>query len=331
MSKPRILPTKTVIPAGSPTVAAASNRSLPAFIAPMLATPGEAFDSDEYLFEIKWDGIRALLFVDDDHRYRLLNRRRIDLTARYPELAEPIGRLPAGTVLDGEVVVLGPDGKPDFSAIQSREHSPSSRAAQSARSRPATYMVFDQLYRAYEPVMKLTFQERRAILAETIKLVQDPRIVLSSGVVGSGKAYFERACLECLEGMVAKRLSSPYLPGKRTDAWIKVKRLQVVHCVVIGFVPEGNDDFGALVIACEVEGQVRCVGKVGSGFDQRRRQKINNYLWSHLRDDPVVAPGKYRQGSRWVEPGLYCAVRCMERTAGGQLRAPAVVEVYDHA
>jgi bifunctional non-homologous end joining protein LigD len=320
MSRPRTLQSR-IAPA----------RSLPVFIPPMLATAGEAFDSDDYLFEIKWDGTRALLFVDDDHRYRLVNRRKIDLTARYPELAGPIGRLPAGTVLDGEIVVLGPDGKPDFSALQSREHARSGRSVQASKSRPATYIVFDQLHREYEPVMRLTFSERRAILTETIKAINDSRLVLSAGIVGSGKAYFEQACLECLEGVVAKRLSSPYLPGKRTDAWIKTKKQEIVHCVVIGFVPEGEDDFGALIIACEVGGEVRCAGKVGTGFDERRRRRINNYLWSHLRDDPVVAPGKYRQGARWVEPGLYCAVRCMERTAGGQLRAPAVVEVYDHA
>ena len=155
----------------------------------------------------------------------------------------------------------------------------------------------------------------------------EPRVILSQGIVGNGKAYFQQACLECLEGIVAKRLSSPYLPGRRSDAWIKVKRQQTIHCVVIGFVPEGADDFGALIVAAEEGGTVRCVGKVGSGFDQRRRARINRFLWSHLLDAPLVPPGKYK--GRWVSPGLYLAVRCMERTATGQLRAPAVVEVYD--
>src|SRR5437764_11213673 len=88
-------------------------RALPAFVEPMLASPGEAFDDPGYLFEIKWDGTRALCFADDGRgAYRLLNRRKVDLTARYPELALALSRLPAGAVLDGEVVVLGPDGKP---------------------------------------------------------------------------------------------------------------------------------------------------------------------------------------------------------------------------
>jgi ATP-dependent DNA ligase len=292
----------------------------------MLATPGEAFDSDEYLFEIKWDGTRALAFADGDGAYRLANRRRVDLTPRYPDLAG-LGRLPAGTILDGEIVVLGPDGKPDFSALQSRDHAGPTRVPMLARSTPATFVAFDQLYSGYESILARPCVERRTILADTIAALADPRVIMSQGVIGDGRAYFERICAENLEGIVAKRLSSPYLPGRRSDAWIKVKRQQTVHCVVIGFVPEGADDFGALIVAAEEGGTVRCVGKVGSGFDERRRARINRFLWSHLLDAPLVSPGKYR--GRWVGPGLYLAVRCMERTVTGVLRAPAVVEVYD--
>jgi DNA ligase D-like protein (predicted ligase) len=296
----------------------------------MLASPGEAFDSDEYLFEIKWDGTRAMAYVDGAGQCRLVNRRKVDITSRYPELSDALAPLPAGTLLDGEVVVLGADGKPDFSALQSRDHAGSGRAAAGAAARPATFVAFDQLYSRYRPIMSRPCTERRNVLGETLARVADGRrVLLSQGVVGAGKAHFERACEQSLEGVVGKRLASPYLPGKRTDAWVKIKRQEVVHCVVIGFVPEGVDDFGALIVATtDAHGRVRCVGKVGTGFDARRRARVNRYLWSHLRDRPVVEPGKY--AGLWVEPGLYCAVRCMERTAGGQLRAPAVVEVYDH-
>jgi len=313
----------------SATTAAAHPNGLPPFVEPMLARPGEAFDSDQHLFEIKWDGTRALALIEAG-QCRLINRRRIDITTRFPELAQVLCRLPSGTMLDGEVVVLRPqDGKPDFNALQSRDQTRSAERARHASQRsPATFIAFDQLYRAGESIMTLPLQDRRAILTQTLQpLGNEPRVILSQGIVGNGKAYFQQACLECLEGIVAKRLGSPYQPGKRTDAWIKVKRQEVVHCLVIGFVPEGENDFGALIIAAELAGQVRCVGKVGTGFDARRRKRINQFLWSHLRTKPIVAPGKY--AGRWVEPGLYCAVRCMERTAAGQLRAPAVVEIYD--
>jgi bifunctional non-homologous end joining protein LigD len=301
---------------------------LPRFIPPMLASPGEAFDSDEHLFEIKWDGTRALAFIEGG-AYRLVNRRELDITDRYPEL-NALARLAEGTVLDGEVIVLGEDGKPSFNELQSREHeSGSARARRQTEVRPATYIVFDQLYRGGESIMQMACAQRREFLANTIAtLGGSPRVVMSQGIIGDGRAYFEQACLECLEGVVAKRLSSPYLPGKRTDSWIKVKRQEVVHCVVIGFVAEGTTEFGALIIASEVAGEVRCVGKVGSGFDAKRRARINKFLWSHQRAEPLVSPGKYK--GLWVEAGLYCAVRCMERTSGGVLRAPAVVEIYDH-
>jgi len=309
------------------TTATAQPGALPRFIPPMLASPGEAFDSAEHLFEIKWDGTRALAFVEGGS-YRIVNRREIDITDSYPEFSVLAG-LPSGTVLDGEIVVLSADGKPDFGALQSREHADSAtRARMQSKARPATYMVFDQLYLGGESIMPLHCDKRREMLAITIAALNNPRVIMSQGIVGDGRAYFEQASLECLEGVVAKRLASPYLPGKRTDSWIKIKRQEVVHCVVIGFVPEGSDDFGALIIASEVAGVVRCVGKVGSGFDARRRKQVNQYLWSHLQPQPAVPPGKYK--GLWVTPGLYCAVRCMERTSGGQLRAPAVVEIYDH-
>ena len=297
----------------------------------MLARPGQSFDSDEYLFEVKWDGTRALLFVDAPGQYRLINRRRADMTWRYPDLSCVAG-LPAGTLIDGEIVVLLKDGRQDFPALESREQARTpERAAWVCKSSPATFVAFDQLYRDYEPLLKHECRQRRDILRETIAPLANPKMIMSEGVIGDGKAYFEQACAMGLEGVVAKRLNSPYQPGKRTDAWIKIKRQQLYCCVVIGFTvaetASGKQarDFSALVIAADVDGELQCVGRVGTGFDEPMRQRINDYLWSHLVPKPVI-PCKER-GARWVEPGLYCTVRCMERTAGGLLRAPALIEL----
>jgi bifunctional non-homologous end joining protein LigD len=308
--------------------------SLPAFIQPMLAKPGEAFDSEQHLFEVKWDGTRGLAFVDAHGRYRLLNRRRIDMAWRYPELA-CLGELPAGTVLDGEIVVLLADGRPDFESLQSREQARTPQRAQwLAKVKPATFVAFDQLYDAFDSVMARPCRERRDLLRQTIvAMPAGERIIMSEGVTGSGRAYFERVCAMGLEGVVAKRLDSPYLPGKRSDAWIKIKRQELHCCVVIGFVPgetaSGSEarDFSSLVIAAQIDGELRCVGRVGTGFNEPLRERINTYLWSHLRPSPVIAFAE--RGARWVESGLYCTVRCMERTSTGQLRAPALVELLD--
>ena len=299
---------------------AAAQPALPEFVEPMLARAADPFDSPDYLFEPKWDGTRALAFIDGGGRYRLINRRRRDMAWRYPELMF-LGSLPAGAVLDGEIVCLGPDGKPDFQALQAREQvRTETRAARSAGVCPVTYIVFDAMYNGYDPIMNRPCEARRDVLRSLVAGARQPRLVMSEGIIGSGEAYFAQAAAEGLEGVVAKRLDSPYQPGKRTGAWLKIKRRETIHCVVIGFVPEGEDDFGSLIVAAQGEdGLLVCLGRVGSGFDAELRSRVNDYLWRHLRDRPVIPSD---EKGRWVEPGLYCTVTCMERTADGRLRAP---------
>jgi len=297
--------------------------ALPAFVAPMLARSGTPFDSEEHLFEIKWDGTRTLAFIESG-QYRLVNRRRIDMTDRYPEFAF-LADLPSGTILDAETVVLR-DGKPDFNLLQRREQAQSPlRIRTASRSTPATLIVFDLLYASFKPVTARPLTERRAALDAMIQQHPHPQLVVSDGIVGAGKAFFEQACLQGLEGVMAKRLDSPYLPGKRSAAWQKIKRGEVVPCVIIGFVPKGKDGFKNLILAAHEDGKLRCVGKVGTGFDTALRQRLEHLLYARPRSKPLVPCRE--KGARWVEPGLYCTVRCMERTAGGELRAPAFGEL----
>ena len=194
---------------------------LPRFIPPMLAKSGVPFDSQEHLFEIKWDGTRALAFVEQGG-YRLVNRHRADVTDRYPELTF-LGGLPAGTVLDGEVVVLQ-GGKPSFRHLLSRNQARSSFKIQSlARTLPASYVVFDLLYDRFESLLGLPLSTRRERLEELMRRYAHPRLICSQGVVGPGKAFFAEVCHQGLEGVVAKRLGSCYRPGRRTRAWVKIK------------------------------------------------------------------------------------------------------------
>ena len=295
---------------------------LPRFIAPMLAKPGTPFDSNEYLFEIKWDGTRTLAFIDRDG-YRLVNRRRVDMTARYPEFAF-LAQIEPGAVLDGEVVVLH-NGKPDFNMLLSREQARSAMKIRNvARALPATYIVFDLLYDAFQPLMEEPFHVRRERLERLVKQCGQPHLVLSQGVVGKGTSFFQQVCAQELEGVIASCLQSRYLPDQRTDAWIKIKRGETVCCAIIGFLPSGKDDFRSLIIAAEKDGVLHHVGQVGSGFDIGLRRKLNALLWSRMRAKPII-PCKIK--GKWIEPGLYCLVHCMERTATGHLRAPAFKEL----
>jgi DNA ligase D-like protein (predicted ligase) len=296
----------------------ARTKQLPAFIAPMLARPGEPFDNPDWLFEVKWDGMRALAFVEGG-RHRLLNRHRKAIEARYPEFAF-LSNLPAGTVMDGEVVVLR-QGKPDFGLLMSREHTRSAlRTRTLAQSTPATYLVFDLLYDHFEPVLDRPLSERRARLRDLVGAINHPKLLLSEGVVGSGPAFFGEVCRRELEGVVAKRLSSPYQPGKRTDAWVKIKRQQEVLCEIIGFVPSGSADFGSLIIAEKGDAGLRCVGRVGTGFNEAARAELNRVLWPRVVTRPAVP---LDEKGKWVAPGLTCRVRFLERTRGGELRGPS--------
>jgi bifunctional non-homologous end joining protein LigD len=288
----------------------------------MLAVAGEAFDSDEYAFEVKWDGTRALAFVDAPGRYRLLNRRQIDITSRYPELSV-IAELEPGTVLDGEIVVLT-GGKPDFNALQSREHARNSMHIRFMASRtPATYIAFDQLFQRFRPVMEEPYWRRHELVKRTLNGASE-RLLPSEEFVGTGVAFFEAACEQGLEGIVAKRLSSSYAPGRRNGAWIKIKQQHVMLCAIIGFVPEGTEDFGSLLLAAEREGVAIYVGRVGSGLSDAERSRILAMLRPQVRSGPVI-PCKTK--AVWVEPAVYCRVRYMEQTRSGQLRAPVFVEV----
>lgn len=302
--------------------------TLPDFIEPMLARPGEAFDSDRHLFEVKWDGTRAIAYVDGSSCVRMINRRRRDVAERYPEIVDSIRQLPAGTVLDGEVVVML-DGKPHFESLQKREQQRSSlKIRLLSDSLPALFVVFDQLYDCGDSIMRLPLSKRRERLQKTVAGCDSNRLIMSKGIVGDGTAYFREACRIGLEGVVAKRLDSLYLPGQRTDSWTKIKRFELVPCAIMGYVPEGANDLSSLIlVAQDTDGKLACVGKVGSGLSDSMRQSLLRSLKRLPRVSPVVAT---KIKGVWVEPSLSCTVRCMERTSSGVLRAPVFEELHGH-
>lgn len=301
------------------------SNELPKFIEPMLAKVGSAFDSEDFQFEIKWDGTRAIAFVDEVG-YRIVNRRGANLVPRYPELAF-LNDLPRGTVLDGEIIVLE-DGKPSFALLMSREQArTSSKIKRLARTLPATYIVFDLLYDGYKSVMSMPLSERRKRLRAIVKGCRNQSLAFSDHVVGSGTAFYKGACDQMLEGVVAKALSSKYIPGARSDSWIKIKRNKSILCAVIGYLPEGKNDFRSLLLAARDDaGDLQFVGKVGTGFDAKLRAKVNALIRLSPRARPLVAcPEK----AHWIEPGFFCMVDCMEVTANGHLRMPVFKQLVE--
>jgi ATP-dependent DNA ligase len=189
---------------------------------PMLAVASEPFDSPEYVFEVKWDGVRALAACGS-REWSVWGRVGADYTARYPEL-ELLRRLPAGTILDGELVRPGPSGRSELGAILSRHHlSGPARIHRASHSQPVCYVVFDLLYNRGRSLLGQPLRERRAALQELIQRLQEPVLLFSEGVVGPGKAFFAALVAQGQEGMMAKHLASRYRPGRRSAAWRKIK------------------------------------------------------------------------------------------------------------
>ena len=196
-------------------------KKLPEFIRPMLAICGCAFDSEEHLYEVKWDGIRAMVYLDRE-RYRIVSRHGRPLTDQFPELAF-FRELAPGAVLDGELVVVS-SGRPAFGLVQARQQAQAAHKIHSlAKATPAIYVAFDLLFEGYRSLMDYDLARRREALGKVVASSEGRALVYSDGVVGPSKAFYERVVQAGLEGVVAKRLASRYRPGRRTDAWLKIK------------------------------------------------------------------------------------------------------------
>jgi ATP-dependent DNA ligase len=196
---------------------------LPNLIKPMLAVESrEPFDSDRHLFEIKWDGIRCLAFIENG-RARLQSRESIDITAQFPELVG-LADLPGGTVLDGELVAME-NGKPSLGGIQRRvQLQDQNRIALLSQASPVVYVVFDLLYLRGESTIAQPLLERRQALERLVSASRADRMILSEAVIGQGRDLFRAVGRLGLEGVMAKSLDGQYRPGKRTALWRKIKR-----------------------------------------------------------------------------------------------------------
>ncbi len=292
-------------------------------ISPMLAYSADPFDSPRHLYEIKWDGTRCLLFMRGD-TIRLQNRRLEDITFRYPELWNLYQSVKArNAILDGELVVLH-EGLPDFHKLQQREQVANlTKIDLLAQKLPATYMVFDVLFLNDEKRLALPLIERKALLQEI--LIESSHMVESRYIRAQGVSFFHQAVNQGLEGVMAKTLTSPYLIGKRSRYWLKIKPRLREDCLIVGFTPgEGGRApyFGALLVATQEDGGLVYRGKVGSGFTETDLQEIAARLRG-LRTESSPLPRKIRiKGVHWVKPKLKAEIHFQEKTPRGHFRAP---------
>ena len=309
---------------GSPT---ARKISEPAFVEPMKAKPSARLPTGkEWLLELKFDGYRFLATKGGD-KVHLWSRTQNDFSRRFPQIADAVRALPCETaIFDGELVVPDEQGRPSFQLIQNADESTAVQG-----------FVFDLLHLDGNDLRKLPLDERRKRLAALIQNCAP--LYFSTELTGAPDAVLAEIARRGLEGIVAKRRSYHYEPGRRSGAWVKVKCLKEQEFVIGGFTPPkgSREFFGALLIGFYRGKKLVFAGKVGTGFDSRRLRGLHEAM-SALRaaecpfaDLPRPRSSRWSQPltraemarCTWITPTLVCQVRFAEWTTDGILRQPA--------
>ena len=301
-------------------------------LAPMLATTGPLpADDGRWSYEVKWDGVRALVAVEDG-RVRLTSRNGNDVTAAYPELrglGTALRATPA--LLDGEVVAFDPDGRPDFGRLQSRMHARRPSGALQ-HDTPVTLLLFDALHVDGRWLLDLPYAQRREAL-EALALAGD-RWQVPPAFPGDGEAVLEATRARGMEGVVAKRKDSRYEPGRRSDCWVKVKHVRRTSAVVVGWKPgEGGraGRIGSLLLAVPHGEGWTYAGHVGTGFSAATLRMLGERLAPLRREAAALddVPREHARSAVWVEPELVCEVDYTEWTRDGRLRHPSYKGLRD--
>jgi bifunctional non-homologous end joining protein LigD len=316
---------------GSPAAQIGHKAPMPRVIHPMLATLVDGpFDDQQWLYEIKWDGYRAIAFLDGG-AVRLVSRNQNDLTAAYPELHSIGDYAKARTaILDGEIVALDEQGRPSFSLMQQRTGiGAGGHRIQRARDDvPVVYYVFDLLYLDGYNLMNAELEQRKELLASI--LAPGGLIRYSDHYVGNGKALFAAAAERELEGIVAKRRRSQYLQ-KRSREWLKLKIVRRQECVIGGYTdPRGSrENFGSVVLGLyDDEGRLIHVGHAGSGFTEESHAALWKRLHSlDTRSSPFFGKVESTRSVHFVKPELVAEIKFTEWTHEGpsrvmKMRAP---------
>jgi bifunctional non-homologous end joining protein LigD len=311
-------------------------RPMPTAIHPMLATSvDDPFDDPEWLFEIKWDGYRAIAFIAEG-KVRLVSRNQNDLTAQYPELHNILSFIKAQTaILDGEIAALDKHGRSSFSLMQQRTGiRAGGRRTASRQDISVLYYVFDVLYLDGYDLRRASLEERKDLLAKITSLDGPVRY---SDHFSQGKALFDVAKQKGLEGVLAKRRSSVY-EERRTREWLKIKITQTLDCVIGGYTdPEGTRSyFGSIVLGLyDKKEELIHVGQAGTGFDQAMLKEV----WQALKKletkrSPFPHGVEALRTVHWVNPELVAEIKFTEWThesaeGGMKLRAPVFLRLRD--
>lgn len=325
--KPVALPKKTASETMKVKLSAKGKRAaFPKTLKPMLATlVDKPFDEPDWWYEVKWDGYRAVAFVDGD-KVELKSRNDKSFNEKFYPVRESLARLGMRAVFDGEIVVLNETGQSNFGDLQNWR---------SEADGTLVYYVFDLLWYAGKDLTQLTLAERRAILEEIFPKAED--LQLSDVFKASGSEFFEAARKMGLEGIIAKKADSLYHPAQRSDEWLKIKAEKRQEMVIGGYTINAGTSkpFSALLVGYYEKNKLVYAGKVGTGFSQKEQRALLE-LFKPLEQKkiPFAAEPDINKPSRfrpdpphaeavWLKPELVCEVSYTEFTKDGVMRHPA--------
>ena len=290
-------------------------RKLASFIEPMKAQLSNlpAFDSPDWIFEIKWDGYRAIAEIDQRGN-KLYSRNGLTFDKAYPKVFEALKLFKKNAVVDGEIVVLDEAGKPSFQKLQNYKNTDRFQIQ---------YYVFDCIEWDGKSVTSLPLIERKQLLQK--HLPQSNIIRYCDHVEEQGKMLFKEMQKMNLEGMIAKRKDSKYLIGKRSSDWLKIKHVQTQEAIIVGFTdPKGSrSSFGSLLLGVKTRGKLVSIGNVGTGFTERSLKDLYIKLKKIIRKtSPLDIAIKETSDVTWVDPVLVCNIKYTEITDDGSVRHP---------
>lgn len=304
-------------------------KALPEHVKPMLATLGPLpTDDSKWAYEMKWDGVRALVAVEGG-RITITSRNDNDVTVSYPELrglGEQLGT--TEVLLDGEIVSFDDAGRPSFERLQQRMHISTAAAARRLADRvPAVYLIFDLLHLDGRSLLDLPYTQRRSLLDELG--LAGPSWQTPPVFEGDGASAVLASQQQGLEGVLAKRLTSRYTPGRRTGDWVKVKNIRMQEVVIGGWRPgKGRREglIGSLLLGLPGEDGLKYVGQVGTGFTDAALEQLGGQLKRLARKTSPFSPDVPRADARdaqWVAPRLVGEVAFGEWTTEDRLRHPS--------
>ena len=291
------------------------SRKLGSFIEPMKAqlTGQPAFDSPDWVFEIKWDGYRAIAEVNKQGN-RLYSRNGLTFDKAYPKVFEALKSIKSEIVIDGEIVVFDESGRPSFQKIQNYRNTD---------KYPIQYYIFDCLKHKGKSITHLPLVERKKILQGLIP--KSDILKYCDHVDEDGKAFYKEASKLGLEGIIAKKKRSIYQVGKRSSDWLKLKNVKTQEAVIVGFTdPKGSrSSFGSLLLAVKDKNKLVSIGNVGTGFTDQTLKALHTKLKKIVRkSSPLDVPIKETADITWVDPVLVCNIKYTEITDDGSVRHP---------